>query len=134
MSAEHERMAETVVIAAAAPDHDEISSGQREMTHQLTLLRRWVKQLCDLGFAQSLSWRHPCLLALMPTDHPIRARESISVLRLTPKVRQTAALVAPPSRAVITAPSFSASMATGRPPRRPRRRAAARPASPAALI
>src|SRR3954465_8552334 len=53
----------------------------------------------------------------MPADHPIRARESISVLRLMPKVRQTAALVAPPSTAVITAPSFSASMATGRPPR-----------------
>src|SRR5687767_7211662 len=50
----------------------------------------------------------------MPADHPIRDRESISVLRLMPKVRQTAALVAPPLRAVITAPSFSASMATGR--------------------
>src|SRR3954470_14637604 len=63
----------------------------------------------------------------MPADHPIRARESISVLRLTPKVRQTAALVAPPSRAVITAPSFSASMTAGRPPRRPRRRGAPSP-------
>jgi hypothetical protein len=41
--AEHERMAETVVIAAAAPDHAEVSSGQREMTHQLTLLRRRIE-------------------------------------------------------------------------------------------
>jgi hypothetical protein len=36
-------MAETVVIAAAAPDHAEVSSGQREMTHQLTLLRRRIE-------------------------------------------------------------------------------------------
>jgi hypothetical protein len=41
--AEHERMAEAVVIAAAAPDHDEVSRGQREMTHQLTLLRRRIE-------------------------------------------------------------------------------------------
>jgi len=39
----------------------------------------------------------PCILR--PADHPIRARESISVLRLMPKVRRTAALVAPPSSA-----------------------------------
>ena len=52
----------------------------------------------------------------------------MSVLRLMPKVRQTAALVAPPSSAAVTAASFSASMAAGRPPRRPRRRAAASPA------
>src|SRR3954447_17672614 len=68
-SLEHECMAEAVVIAAAAPDCGEISSGQREMTHQLTLLRRWVKQLCDLGFAQSLSSCHSCLLDL-DADRP----------------------------------------------------------------
>ena len=50
------------------------------------------------------------------------------MLRLMPKVRQTVALVAPPSRAAITALSFSASMAVGLPPRRPRRRAASSPA------
>ena len=58
----------------------------------------------------------------------MRASESISVLRRMPKVRQTAALVTPPSSAAITAPSFSALTATGRPPRRPRRRGAASPA------
>ena len=42
---------------------------------------------------------------------------------MMPKVRQTAALVAPPSSAAVTAASFSASIATGRPPWRPRRRA-----------
>jgi hypothetical protein len=68
----------------------------------------------------------PCILR--PPDQPIRAKESMSVLRLMPKVRQTAALVAPPSSATTTAASFSPSIATGRPPRRPRRRAAARPA------
>ncbi len=52
----------------------------------------------------------------------------MSVLRLIPKVRQTAAFVAPPSSAATTAAIFSASIATGRPPCRPRRRAAARPA------
>ena len=52
----------------------------------------------------------------------------MSVLRLIPKVRHTAAFVAPPSSAATTAAIFSASIATGRPPRRPRRRAAARPA------
>ena len=65
---------------------------------------------------------------LTSADHPIRARESRSVLRLMPNVRQTAALVAPPSSTAITAASFSASMAMGRPPWRPRRRAAASPA------
>ena len=45
----------------------------------------------------------------------------MSVLRLIPKVRQTAAFVVPPSSAVTTAAIFSASIATGRPPRRPRR-------------
>jgi hypothetical protein len=37
------------------------------------------------------------------------------VLRLMPKVRQTAALIAPPSSAATTAVSFSASIAGGRP-------------------
>ena len=44
------------------------------------------------------------------------------MLRLIPRVRQTAAFVAPPSSAATTAAIFSASIATGR----PRRRAAAR--------
>ena len=37
----------------------------------------------------------------------------MSVLRLIPKVRQTAAFVAPPSSAATTAAIFSASIATG---------------------
>ena len=41
------------------------------------------------------------------------------MLRLTPNVRQAAALVAPASNAAITAASFSASTAAGRPPRTP---------------
>jgi len=68
----------------------------------------------------------PCGLAA--ADQPIRVSVSMSVLRLTAKVRQTAAFVAPPSSAATTAAIFSVSIATGRPPRRPRRRAAARPA------
>ena len=61
--------------------------------------------------------------SLRPADQPMRASESISVLRRMPNVRQTVALLTPPSSAAITALSFSTSIATGRPPRRPRRRA-----------
>jgi hypothetical protein len=50
----------------------------------------------DLGFGQLLSSHHSCLPGILrPTDQPIQARESIRVLRLRPKVRQTAALLAP---------------------------------------
>ena len=62
--AEHQRVAETVVVAAAAPDRGEVSVGQRVVAYQLTLLRRRLEQLRDLGFAQSLPSRHSCLLAL----------------------------------------------------------------------
>ena len=61
-------------------------------------------------------------------DHPARARVSINVVRLAPNVRQTAALVAPLLSAAMIASSFSASISGGRPPRRPRRLAAASPA------
>jgi len=69
----------------------------------------------------------PCILR--PADHPIRARESISVLRLMPKVRRTAALVAPPSSAAHhRRRKLFAIDRNGAPLRRPRRPAAARPA------
>ncbi|WP_026018745.1 hypothetical protein, partial [Komagataeibacter europaeus] len=55
---------------------------------------------------------------------PIRASVSISVERGTPKLRHIAALLAPPSRATVIAATFSASIAGGLPPRRPRRLAA----------
>ena len=64
---------------------------------------------------------------------PIRARVSINVVRLTPKLRHTAALDMPPFRAARTASSFSPEMAAGRPPTRPRRRAAANPATTRSL-
>jgi hypothetical protein len=57
-----------------------------------------------------------------------RSSASYSVVRFTPKVRQIAALLAPASRAVRIAVSFSSLMAWGRPPRFPRRCAAATPA------
>ena len=102
------------MVAAAAPDRGKVSVGQRVVADQLTLRRRRLEQLRDLGFAQSLPSRHSCLLtSLRPADQPMRASESISVLRRMPKVRQTAALVAPPSSAAITAPSFSASIDDG---------------------
>ncbi len=62
--AEHQRVTEPVVIAAAAPDRGKISIGQRVVADQLTLLRRRLEQLRDLCFAQSLPSRHSCLLTL----------------------------------------------------------------------
>ena len=59
----------------------------------------------------------------------IRARVSINVVRLTPKLRHTAALDMPSFRAARIASSFSPTMTGGRPPTRPRRRAAANPAT-----
>ena len=52
--AEHQRIAEPVVVAAAAPDRGEVSVGQRVVADQLTLLRRRLEQLRELRFAQSL--------------------------------------------------------------------------------
>lgn len=62
--AEHQRVTEPVVIAAAAPDRGKISIGQRVVADQLTLLRRRLEQLRELRFAQSLPSRHSCLLTL----------------------------------------------------------------------
>jgi hypothetical protein len=62
--AEHQRIAEAIVIAAAATARGKIGFGQRIVAHQLTLFRRRFEQLCDLGFVQSLPSRHACLLIL----------------------------------------------------------------------
>jgi hypothetical protein len=59
--AEHQRVAEAVVVAAAAPGGGQVSLGQREVAHQVALVRRRLEQLRDLGFAQSLPTRHACL-------------------------------------------------------------------------
>ncbi len=61
-------------------------------------------------------------------DHPTRASVSSSVDRATLKLRQTLALLAPPSSAASTCSSCSDPRVGGRPPLRPRRLAAARPA------
>ena len=60
--AKHQRIAEAVVIATAAPDHREVSIGQRVVAHQLTLIGRRIEQRGELGFGQLLSSRHSCLL------------------------------------------------------------------------
>src|SRR5216684_3442840 len=57
-----------------------------------------------------------------------RPSASYNAVRFTPKVRHIAAVLAPPCRAVRVAASFSSLMAWGRPPRFPRRFAAAKPA------
>jgi len=59
---------------------------------------------------------------------PIRASVPISVERGTLKVRQTDALLAPPSSAAVMRSRVSVSIIGGRPPWRPRRFAAASPA------
>jgi hypothetical protein len=57
----------------------------------------------------------------------LRASASYSGVRLTPKVRHSAVLLAPPSKAVRIVASFSSLMAWSRPPRFLRRLAAANP-------
>ena len=72
-----------------------------------------------------------CELASDPSTwppYPALLSASISVVRLTPNVRQAAALDMPPSSAARMAVSFSSEMARGRPPRRPRVSAARSPA------
>jgi integrase-like protein len=127
--APHQGIAEAAVIAAAAPDHRQVGLGEACSAAPCHAVRspdrtawRVALRSIPVGASRAFPW------LAKPAIQPIRARESINVLRLTPNVRQTAALVAPASRAAITAASFSASIAPGRPPRRPRRRAAARPA------
>ena len=58
--AQHQRVAEAAVIAAAAPNHREIRLGQRVMAHQLTRLRGRIEQRGDLGFGQLLSAHRSC--------------------------------------------------------------------------
>jgi hypothetical protein len=41
--AEHQRIAEAVVVAAAATDRGKISFGQRVVAYKLTLFRRWLE-------------------------------------------------------------------------------------------
>src|SRR3546814_1461226 len=61
-------------------------------------------------------------------DHPIRSNVSVNVDRGTLNVRETDALLAPLDRAATINCIFSAAIVGGRPPCRPRRFAAARPA------
>jgi hypothetical protein len=66
------------------------------VAYQLTLIHGRIEQRGDLGFGQLLSSHHSCLPGVLRSaDQPIQDRESIRVLRLRPKVRQTAALPAP---------------------------------------
>lgn len=62
--AEHERIAETVLIATAAPDHGEVRRGQCAMAHQLALIGWRVEQRGEQGSGQNLSSRHSGLLGL----------------------------------------------------------------------
>jgi hypothetical protein len=62
--AKHKRIAETVLIATAAPDHGEVRGGQCVMAHQLALVGWRIKQRGELGSGQNLSSRHSGLLGL----------------------------------------------------------------------
>jgi hypothetical protein len=68
------------------------------VAHQLSPIGRWIEQRGDLGFGQLLSAHQLCLPGrIRPADQPIRARESMSVLRRMSKIGHTVILVAPPS-------------------------------------
>ena len=58
--AQHQRITETAMIAAAAPDHREIRLRQHVMANQLTRLRKWIVQRGDLGLGQLLSAHRSC--------------------------------------------------------------------------
>src|SRR5208283_1020215 len=61
---EHERIAETVLIATASLDHGEVRGGKRVMAHQLALISRRIEQRRELGSSQNLLSRHSGLLGL----------------------------------------------------------------------
>ena len=67
------------------------------MAYQLTLIRGRIEQRGDMGFGQllssSITYAFP--VSLRPADQPIQAGKSIRVVRLRPKVRQTAPLLVP---------------------------------------
>ena len=63
------------------------------MAHQFTLIRGRIEQRGELGSGQICRRITGPPGSLTPADQPIRARESIRVLRLMPNVRQTVALV-----------------------------------------
>src|SRR3546814_18043591 len=67
-------------------------------------------------------------VSLTGADHSIRSNVSVNVDRGTLNVRETDALLAPLDRAATINCIFSAALVGGRPPCRPRRFAAARPA------
>ncbi len=60
--AEHQRVAEPVVVAAAALGCGQVLGRHGVMAHQLALLNGRVEQLRELGFTQLLPSRHSCLL------------------------------------------------------------------------
>ena len=56
--AKHYRIAEPVVVAAAALGRGQIFGRHGVVAHQFALLDRRVEQLCKLGFTQLLPSRH----------------------------------------------------------------------------
>ena len=58
--AQHQRIAEAAVIAAAAPHHRKIRLRQRVMANQLTRLRGRIEQGGDLALGQLLSAHRSC--------------------------------------------------------------------------
>jgi len=58
--AQHQRITEAAVIAAAAPDHREIRPRQHVMADQLMRLRGRIVQRGDLGLGQLLSVHRSC--------------------------------------------------------------------------
>ena len=53
--AQHQGVAEAVVVAAVTPNRREIVGGQRVVAHQFTAIGRRIEQRGDLGLGQLLS-------------------------------------------------------------------------------
>ena len=62
--AQHQRMAEPVMVAARPPDRRQVGVQQGVVAHQITLFCRRIEHPHDLGVAQLLPPRHSCLLDL----------------------------------------------------------------------
>jgi hypothetical protein len=66
------------------------------VAYQLTLIPRRIEQRGDLGFAQLLSSHHSCLRGIPEAGRPADSGQEVEEgAAIGPKVRQTAALMAP---------------------------------------
>ena len=112
--------------AFPADDDAPVNRTKRPVWYQVCFILRQRQKVGALRLARTE--RRGMGQSLAGTVQPIRVSVPIKVERSTPKLWHTAALLIPPSRAFVIASIFSGGIASGLPPCRSRRFAAARPA------